>query len=86
MKNREYIVSTYNSYEWIHTEQAYCKLQLMVKYHFKGYKVWRYPLWLVIFIKKHFNILINWDKNATFELRIKGSDQVAHWSAYDNFR
>ena len=83
---KTYIVSNYNSYESIHTEDAYCKFQLMVKYHFKGYKVFSYPLWLVVLFKKRFNILLNYGKDATFELRIKGSDQTTHWSPYDNFR
>lgn len=86
MKKRTYIVSTYNSYEWITTQDAYCKLELMIKYHIKGYKVWGFPLWLVILVKKRFNILLNWERNATFELRVKGSDQITHWSPYDNFR
>lgn len=83
MKKKAFIVSTYNSYEWIQTEYAYCKLQLMIKYHRQGYKVWDYPLWLVIFMKKHFNILLNWgNKNANFELLIKGSDQVTWHTPY----
>lgn len=86
MKKRTYIVSIYNNYEWIHTEDAYCKLQLLIKYHRKGYKVWDYPLWLVKFIKKHFNILLNWgNKNVNIELRIKGSDQITWHSPYSNF-
>lgn len=81
---RTYIVSTYNSYEWITTEDAYCKLQLLIKYHRKGYKVWDYPLWLVKFIKKHFNILLNWgNKNVNIEKYIKGSDQITYHSPWD---
>jgi hypothetical protein len=83
MKKRTFIVSTYNSYEWIHTEEAYCKLQLMVKYYRKGYKVWDYPIWLVIFLKKRFNILLNWgDKNANFELYVPGTDQITWYTPY----
>ncbi len=78
MKKKTYIVSTYNSYEWITTLDAYCKLELMIKYHFKGYKVWDYPISLVIFMKK-FGISLNWgNKNASFEKYIKGSDQITY--------
>ena len=86
MKKRTYIVSTYNSYEWITTVDAYCKLELMIKYHLEGYKVWDYPIKLVIFMKK-LGITLNWgNKNCFIEKRIAGSDQITHWSAYDNFR
>ncbi len=74
---KTFIVSTYNSYEWIHTEEAYCKLQLMIKYHRKGYKVWDYPISFVRFMKKYFNYIPNWgNQNAYFEKFIKGSDQI----------
>lgn len=80
---KTFIVSTYTNYEFIHTEEAYCKLELMIKYHLKGYKVWQYPLWLVLFLKKHFNVLLNWgDRNVTFELRVIGSEQVTHYYPY----
>ena len=83
---KTYIVSTYSNYESIHTEYAYCKLQLILKYHFSGYRVWDYPIWLVIFMKKRFNISLNWgNRNVTFEKHIIGSDQVTHWSPYNNF-
>jgi hypothetical protein len=86
VEKRTYIVSIYTNYEWIKTEDAYCKLELMIKYHKKGYKVWDYPLWLVKFMKKHFNILLNWgNKNVNIELLIEGSDQITWHSAYDNF-
>jgi hypothetical protein len=83
---KTYIVSTYNNYEWINTEEAYCKLFIMIKYHFKGYQVWDYPIWFVIFMKKRFNILLNWgNRNATFELHVKGSDQITYHTPYNNF-
>jgi hypothetical protein len=86
MKKRTYIVSTYTNYEWITTEDAYCKLELMIKYHLKGYKVWDYPIWFVLFMKKRFNISLNWgNRNATFELYVKGSDQVTYHTPYSNF-
>lgn len=86
MKKRTYIVSTYNSYEWITTVDAYCKLELMIKYHKSGWKVWDYPINLVIFMKK-FGITLNWgNKNCFIEPLIAGSDQITHWSAWDNFR
>ena len=51
----------------------------MIKYHLKGYKVWDYPLSLVIFFKKHLNIQLNWgNKNAFFEKYIPGSDQITY--------
>jgi hypothetical protein len=80
---KTYIVSIYNNHEWIHTEDAYCKLQLMIKYQLKGYKVWDYPIWLVKFIKKHFGVLLNWgNQNVIIEKRIKGSDQVTWYTPY----
>jgi hypothetical protein len=86
MKKRTYIVSTYTNYEWITTEDAYCKLELMIKYHLKGYKVWDYPIWFAILVYKLFKKPILTGRTATFELRIPGSDQITHWSAWDNFR
>lgn len=84
MKKKTYIVSTYNSYEWIHTEDAYCKLQLLLKYHKNGYQVWDYPIGLVKFMKKHFNISLNWGNcNVGIEPLIKGSDQITWHSPYD---
>jgi hypothetical protein len=83
VKKRTYIVSTYNTYEWITTVDAYCKLELMIRYHFKGYVVWDYPIWLVIFAKKRLNITLNWgNKNANFERYIPGSDQVTYYNPY----
>ena len=36
---------------------------------------------------KKFGITLNWgNKNCSIEPLIPGSDQVTHWSAYDNFR
>ena len=80
---KTYIVSRYNNYEWIHTENAYCKLQLMIKYQLKGCKTWDYPIWFVRLLKKRFNIQLNWgDQNVFFELRIKGSDQITWYNPY----
>lgn len=79
---KTYIVSCYNSHEWIHTEDAYCKLQLQIKYHFKNYQVWEYPLWLVKLFKK-FNVDLNYgNRNVFFEKHIKGSDQITYHTPY----
>ena len=83
---RTFIVSTYNSYEWITTVDAYCKLELMIRYHLKGYRVWDYPIWFAKLVYKLFNIPILKGRTAVFELRIKGSDQITRWNAWDNFR
>lgn len=86
MKKRTYIVSTYNNYEWITTVDSYYKLFLMIMYAMKGYKTWNYPMWLIRLTIKYLNINIYRDVTATFELYVKGSDQVTHWTPYDNFR
>jgi len=80
---KTYIVSMYNNYEWIHTEHAYCKLQLYIKYMLKGYKVLDYPIWFVVFIKKYFNFLLTWGNvNINIKRRIPGSDQVTYYTPY----
>jgi hypothetical protein len=83
MTKKTFIVSTYNNHEWITTKQAYCKLELMVKYHNKGYQVWDYPLWLVKFMKNKFNISLNWgNKNCNIELLVPGSDQITWYTPW----
>lgn len=82
---KTFIVSTYNSHEFIHTEQAYCKLFLLIKYYRKGYKVWDYPVGLVKFIKTKFNISLNWgNKNCNIELLVSGSDQITWHTPYSD--
>jgi hypothetical protein len=83
MTKKTFIVSTYNTHEFIHTEDAYCALQIMFKYHNKGYKVWDYPLSMVIFFKKYLNISLNWgNKNVNIEKYIPGSNQITWYSPY----
>lgn len=82
---KTFIVSTYNNYEWIKTEQTYCKLFLLLKYYRKGYQVWDYPLWLVVFMKNKFNISLNWgNKNCNIELLVPGSDQITWHTPYSD--
>ena len=85
MKKRTYIVSTYNSYEWITTKDAYCKLQLMLIYAYRGYQSYEYPLWLAKLVYRVFNKKIMGGKNCNIELLIPGSDQITHHSPYNNF-
>jgi hypothetical protein len=58
-------------------------VQLMFKYHNKGYQVWDYPIWLVRFMKNKFNISLNWGyKNCNIELYIPGSNQVTWYTPW----
>jgi hypothetical protein len=82
MKKKTFIVSTYNNYEWITTKDAYCKLELMIKYHREGYKVWDYPIWFAKLVFKLFKKPILTGRTATFELKIPGSDQITWHTPY----
>jgi hypothetical protein len=79
---RTYIVSTYNAYEWITTENAYCMLFLMIKYHFKGYRVWDWPVWIAILVYKMTGKAILKGRTATFKLFVKGTNQVTYYTPY----
>jgi len=82
---KTFIVSRYNNYEWIHTEEAFCKIQLQLKYWMKGYQTWEYPIWFAKLVKKLFNKSIWGNKNCNIELHIPGSDQITYHSAFSNF-
>jgi hypothetical protein len=86
MKKKTYIVSTYNNYEWITTRDTYSLLFLMIEYARKGYRVWDYPMWFAKLVYKFTGKPILRGKTAVFEKRISGSDQICHWTAWDNFR
>lgn len=85
MKKKTYIVRKYNSYEWINTDQAYCKLQLLIKYHRKGWQVWEYPMWFAKLVYKLFGKRIYGDRDCYIEKLIPGSDQITHHSPFDNW-
>lgn len=80
MKKTTYIVSLYNSYEWIHTEDVYFKIQLYIKYYRQGYRVWDYPYWLAVLVYRLFKKPILRGRTAIFEKYIPGSDQVTYHS------
>jgi hypothetical protein len=86
IRKKTYIVSTYDSYEWITTKDTYSLLLLKLEYVRQGYNVWNYPMWLIRFVHKHTGKNIFRDVDASFEKYVPGSDQITHWSAYDNFR
>lgn len=82
------IVSNYaGTYEAIHTVEARSMFLLKLKYWWKGYRVWQFPsIRVAMFLYKHFKINVYRECNVTFEKYIPGTDQVTHWSPYDNFR
>jgi hypothetical protein len=84
MKKKTYIVSTYNSYEWITTKDTYSLLFLKYQYMRKGYCVWDYPMWLATFVYKYTNKKILRGINASFEKYIPGSDQITYYTPYHN--
>lgn len=80
---KTFIVSRYNTHEFIHTEDTYCKLQLILKYYRKGYRVWDYPIWMAKFFKVYFGISLNWgNRNVYFEKYILGTDQVTWYTPW----
>lgn len=85
MKKTTWIISTYSScYEWIHTEDVYFKIQLYIKYHFRGYRVWDYPIWFANLIYKLFKKPILRGKTVVFEKYVKELDQVTYYTPYYN--
>jgi len=82
---KTYIVSRYNDYEWINTERNYCKFFIVIKYYFKGYRVWDYPLWLAKLVFKLTGKRIYGlnRQNLYVEKHIKGSDQVTFYMPYN---
>lgn len=83
---KTYIISDYSGfYERIHTEKTYCLLFLMIKYLFKGYRVFSLPVSIVIFFSKNFNIKLPFGTDVTFEKYVKGTKQYTWHSPYDNF-
>lgn len=85
MKNKTYVVSTYDSgYEWINTCDGYSKYHVMFKYHRKGYQVWEYPLWFAMLVMKLFGKRIWGKRNCHIELYVPGSDQITYHTPYHN--
>jgi hypothetical protein len=85
MKKKTYIVSTYNNYEWITTKDAYCRLQLMVTYAYRGYQLYEYPLWFAVLVNRICGKKIWGNRNCTIEKYIQGSDQITHHTPYHDF-
>jgi len=86
---REYIVSRYDSYESIHTEYAYCKFFLRIKYakYYSSLRDLKYPpIRVSRLLHKWFGWnTFNYNSNITFELVDYSKDQVRYWSPYMNF-
>ncbi len=85
IKKKTYIVSTYNSYEWITTRDTYSLLLLKLKYMKEGYRVFTFPLWFVKAWYKITSRSIYKSKTAVFEKYVPGSDQITYHTPYHNF-
>jgi hypothetical protein len=83
---REYIVSRYDSYESIHTEYAYCKFFLRIKYA-KYYKTFviNPPRWWAVKLYKWFGWRTLRCSNIAFERVDYSKDQVRYWQPWMNF-
>lgn len=81
------IVSNYRGfYESIYTEDAPFMLWIKIKYQLKGYRVWAFPtMWMAKLYFRFFKKGIYRGTNVSFEKYVKDSDQITHWSPYDNF-
>lgn len=84
-KKKTYIVSTYNSYEWITTRDTYSLWLLMYQYWREGYRVLDYPLWFARLVYKITGKGILRGRTATFEKYIPGTDQITYHTPYNNF-
>jgi hypothetical protein len=82
------IISDYSgNYESIHTVDTKSMFILKLKYQCKGYRVWCFPtLAMAKLVHKWFGKRIYKGTNISFEKFIPGTDQITHWSPYDNFR
>lgn len=85
MKKKKYIVRTTAGYEFITTDDAYCKAQLMLQYAKKGYKVWDYPMWLARLTYKLFKMRILRGTTAEFEKFVPGTGQIIYYHPYSEF-
>jgi hypothetical protein len=85
MKKRTYIVSTYNSYEWITTKESYYMFLLRIQYSLKGHTTWNYPIWFIKFIRNVTGFSIYRCKTVYFERYVPGSDQITYHTPYHNF-
>jgi len=86
IKKKTYIVSTYNSYEWITTKDTYSLLLLKLQYMRKGYRVFDFPtlrmarLWYVLTGKGIYK-----GTTAKFEKYVPGTDQITYHTPYHNY-
>ena len=86
MKKKIYIVSTYNSYESITTEETYFLWLLKLQYMRKGYMVYAFPtMWMAKIYYKFTGKGIYKGTNVTFEKYIPGSGQITYWQPWMNF-
>jgi len=88
IKKKTYIVTTYNTYEFITTRDTYSLLFLKLQYMRKGYRVFVFPtLWMAKLWSQLTRKMVYWQgPDVTFEKYIPGSDQITYHSPYDNFR
>ena len=81
-KQKTYIVSTYNNYEWITTRDTYFLWMLKLEYFNKGYRIWDYPMWFAKIVYKLTGKGILKGRDVTFEKYIPGSDQITYYTPY----
>lgn len=82
---RTYIVSTYNNYEWINTEESLCKLFLMIKKALQGYRVFNisFKNKAKIYNLTKWEWIKNLPENNCFITKYKkGSDQITFHTPY----
>ena len=92
MKNflkREYIISRYDSHESIHTEYAYCKFFLRLKYcryytSFNTIIPSKLGRKLYSWFRLSFLIKLTFNNNIDFERVDPSKDQVTYWQPWMN--
>jgi hypothetical protein len=92
MKNflkREYIISRCDSYESIHTEYAYCKFFLRIKYcryytSFHTIIPSKLSRKLYSWFRLSFLIKLTFNNNIDFERVNPSKDQVTYWQPWMN--
>lgn len=84
ISKKTYIVSTYNSYEWITTRDTYSLLLLKLQYMKNGHRVWDYPMWLAKLVYKFTGKGILKGRTAVFEKYVPGTGQITYHTPYHN--
>ncbi len=87
---REYIITRLDSHESIHTEYAYCKLFLRLKYcrHYTSFNTIISPKLgrkLYSWFGLSFFIKLSFNNNIYFERVDPSKDQVKYWQPWMNY-